>query len=424
MRKYQQLLLLIVSFFCFFSFLFYRHEYLKLKSVLFYLNFFGRPPISNSSCIVFRSDFKESQVHKYNFLEPRSSWTKIENHYIYSSFWEDTEDGGYVRTLAIGPISSFSNYKCRVWFEEGDIIKSAPGTFKYDLDAQSKTNKGKNSLRKYFLKCHVKNNPDRGAPYGVLWVTPSNLDNVFSPLFIKPKAFVGPVICVKPDYSGYSKTNIIEFISFYSKIGVSNFIIYDAGIQHSLFPFLESVTSRGDILQSFSVLSWNFPEKDSKLESLSIKDDCSSRTFGASKLVGIVSWNEYIIPTRGNISTLTRNAAANLINLSFNTWLCCTNFPDDKLSLRSWPLFLRKTRCIQESPQETVLINLKSYIKVRQSMNYEMPSKIVTKRRYDTCIMLPAKPLETPVLSNFTDVASHQLLLLWKTHLNTSAIFN
>lgn len=387
-----------------------------------YLNFFGSPSISNSSCIVFRSDFKESRVHKYNFLEPRSSWTKLEYHYIYSSFWEGTEDGGYVRTLTIGPISSFSNYKCQVWFEKGDIIESATGVFKYDLDAQSKTNKGKNSLRKYVLKCYVKSNPSRGAPYGVLWVTPSS--RVFSPLFMKQKAFNGPVICVKPDYSGYSKTNIVEFISFYNKIGVSNFIIYDAGIQHSLFPFLESVTSQGDILQSLSVLSWNFPETDSRLESLSIKDDCSSRTYGASKLVGIVSWNEYIIPADGNITSLTRNAATNLINLSFSTWLCCTNFPDDESSLTFWPLFLRKTRCIHESPEETALINLKPYTEVRRSMNYEMPSKIVTKRRYDTCIVLPAKSSTTPILSKFTDVASHQLLILWKTHLNTSAIFN
>lgn len=422
MRKYQQLLLLIVSFFCFFSFLFYRNEYLKLKSVLTYLNFFGSPSISNSSCIVFHSNFTETRVLKYNFLEPRSSWTKLEYHYIYSSFWEETGDDAYVRTLTIGPISSFSNYKCQVWFEKGDIIESATGTFKYDLDAQSKTNKGKNSLRKYFLKCYVKSNPSRGTPYGVLWVTPST--RVFSPLFVKQKASYGPVICVKPDYSGYSKTNIIEFISFYNKIGVSNFIIYDAGIQHSLFPLLESVTSHGNILQSLSVLSWNFPETDSKLESLAIKDDCSSRTFGASKLVGIVSWNEYIIPAGGKLTSLTRNAASNLINLSFNTLLCCTNFRDDESSLKFWPLFLRKTRCIQKSPEETALINSKTYIEARQNMNYEMPSKIVTKRRYDTCPVLPDKFLKTPILSEFTDVASHQLLILWKTHLNTSAIFN
>lgn len=423
MRKYQQLLLLIVSFACFVSFLFYRHEYLKLRSVLSYLNLFGSPTVSDSSCIVFGSDFKERQVRKYNFLEPRSSWTKFDLHFIYSSFWEETENGGYVRTIAVGPISSFGGYECRVWFEVGDKIVSESGIFKYELDALSKTSKAKNPSRKYSLKCYVKKELNQNTPYGVLWKTPGSA-TVFSPLFIKQKVLEGPVLCVKPDYSGLSKTSMIEFISFYNKIGVSNFIIYDSGIQHSLFPFLESVTSSGNILRSLSVLSWNFPERDSRLESLSLKDDCSSRTFGISKLVGIVSWNEYIIPASGNITALARNAATNLINLSFNTWLCCDNLHDAKSSLSSWPLFLRKTQCIQVSAEETALLNLKPYTDVRQSMSYTMPSKIVTKRRYDTCTQLPDKLKEEPILTDFRDVSSHQLLILWKSHLNTSAIFN
>lgn len=96
MRKYQQLLLLLISIVCVITLLFYRHEYLKLRSVLSVLDFFGNADSVNTQCIKFSSDFKADIIERYKFSEPRSTWTRMENHYIYSSFWVRNTSNDYI----------------------------------------------------------------------------------------------------------------------------------------------------------------------------------------------------------------------------------------------------------------------------------------------------------------------------------------
>ncbi|XKL65347.1 hypothetical protein PGB90_008767 [Kerria lacca] len=426
MRKYQQLLLLIISIICVITLLFYRNEYLKLRSVLNVLNFFGNVDINDASCLVFSSDLKSDITFRYRFSEPRSTWTKLDDHYIYSSFWQDSADGGSARTLTVGPKSSFYNYKCRIWFEVGNIIESENGIFEYILDPLFTTDKLGETRYKYFLKCTVRNKPEQSIPYGVLWISPSNSSRILSPIFYKKKSTSEPVVCVFPDYSALPKTDIIEFITYYNFIGVSHFIIYDSGIQHSIFPFLESVVSRDELIRSISVLQWNFPISNSKLERQSLIDDCLSRTFGISELIGIVSWNEYIFPMINNFIKLKPpNKITDLIDMTVNTVLCCTDYADNKVSATSWPMFLRKTRCKVVDNEEKLYFNLKSYEKINKRRIYKIPKETAILRRYDMCDKLSRDfTTDIPISKFYNQIISHKLLRLWKSHLNTTSIYS
>ncbi|XP_065206741.1 uncharacterized protein LOC135836076 [Planococcus citri] len=425
MRKYQQLLLLIISIVCIVTLLFYRHEYLKLRSVLSVLDFFGSAAISNSSCLIFSNNLTKDITSKYQFSEPRSVWKTLNNHFVFSSVWEDHDDGGFIRTLVIGPKSAFYDYECRVWFEVGDIIVSEQGLVKYELDARSLNNTRAN---KYFLKCFVQDKPSYGVPYGVLWYTSHSNNSVFSPMFRKPKSqLLETAVCVLPDYSGLAKTNIMEFIAFYNTIGVSDFIIYDSGIQHSVFPFLESASGRNGIVSSVSVIQWNFPMINPAIERLAIEDDCLSRTLGKVKFVAIVSWDDYIIPKKRKLDQIVSpNNIVDLLHLSMKRRLCCTNLPDDKSTSSAWPLFLRKRQCVEDSNVDNMLyVNFKSYGSMNKNRIYEISEDLAVINRYVLCdetLQRRAKP--TPVSDYYSRVNTHKLLTLWKSHLNTTSIFN
>lgn len=427
MRKYQQLLLLVVSIVCIVTVLFYRHEYLKLRSVLGVLNFFGGADCSNSTCSVFSNNLTKDITSKYQFEEPRSVWTKLDDHYLYSSFWEDNEEGGFIRTLVIGPQSAFFNYKCRIWFEKGDIILSEEGQLKYDVDLRPT---GDTSIHKYFLKCIVQNKPTYAVPYGVLWSTSktSQPSTVFSPIFYRPRAkLLDSVVCVVPDYSGLPKKNILEFIAYYNTIGVSNFIIYDYGIQHSVFPFLESIAGRNGIVSSVSVLRWNFPISNPKVERLAIDDDCLSRTYGKAKFVAIVSWDDYIVPKNYKLSEMvSANKITDILNLSMKRQLCCTNTADVEPAKSSWPLFLRKKQCImRDTVDDTLFINFKSYSVMNKKRIYEVSEEIGVINQYGFCNKTSQKQATMISIPDYySNLNSHRLLALWKAHLNTTSIFS
>lgn len=429
MRKYQQLLLLIVSIVCTVTLLFYRHEYLKLRSVLSVLDFFGTVDKGNSTCLTFSNDLTKDVTAKYQFEEPRSVWMKLGDYYVYSSFWENSEEGGFTRTLVLGPKSTFYNFKCRIWFEEGDIIISEKGLLKFELDLRSL--RKNQSTRKYFLRCIVQNKPTHAVPYGVLWSATDNDGipvSVFSPIFSQPRVtLLDSAICVLPDYSGLPKTNFIEFITYYNTLGVSNFIIYDSGIQHSIFPFLESVSGRDGILSSVSVLRWNFPVVDAELERVAIKDDCLSRTFGKAKFVAIVSLDDYIVPKKLKLNRIVSpNKITDLLNLSMNKRLCCTNLDDDKSTKRSWPLFLRKNKCLKYNNTDDMLfINFKSYGDMNKDRIYEVSEDLAVINHYGICddsLVTKASIVSLP--EYFSRLNSHRLLMLWKSHLNTTSIFS
>lgn len=124
MRKYQQLILIIVSIISIVSLVQYRNEYLRLRYVLQVLNFFGSPnSIIDNNCISLNESFVNSEHNFYKYSDPSPIWYNFEGYFLYSAFWEikDADNGKRaVKILAVGPESSFQNYKCRIWFDEGE----------------------------------------------------------------------------------------------------------------------------------------------------------------------------------------------------------------------------------------------------------------------------------------------------------------
>lgn len=101
MRKYQQLLLVVVSLISVTILIAYKSENNRLNNVLNVVNFFGRTDSLSLVKIENVSNFS------YGFDFPLPSWTNLGNNFhSYSSFWRknDLVAGGEAISVVVGSL--------------------------------------------------------------------------------------------------------------------------------------------------------------------------------------------------------------------------------------------------------------------------------------------------------------------------------
>ncbi len=99
MRKYYQLILLILSAISILCFVFYKHEYDRLRKVLEVLDFFGTPTVTElgDNALV---PLKECRNGSVEFIP--DLWRLYEDEiYVYSSFQTANEKGWSINTLTL-----------------------------------------------------------------------------------------------------------------------------------------------------------------------------------------------------------------------------------------------------------------------------------------------------------------------------------
>lgn len=441
MRKYYQLLLIIVSVISVVSLLFYRNEYLKLRYVLQVFDFFGTVEVKNEDCVRLMSNLTDRINEENPFSEPRSAWTQFADFQVFSSFWIENGEESYSKTVAVGPRSAFVGIKCRLWFEIDDGIVVKDGEFSYNVDSDSiihpyhrNTSHIRSSLLlKYDLLCRSKDKPLPWESASAVLLINNDQHRLLPVRYRQPKSAWQSVICIQPDYSVMSKINLIELLSYYDAIGISHVILYDNGIHHRIYPFLDYVNQRKRIFESITIVNWNFPLMPndgvlSSVEYLAYKDDCLSRSYGIANVVVLSSWNQYVIPKkRHNLTDLLLPFAksASELEVKLPTLVCCTDMKDDSTVDKAAPLISRKSYCKLHQQQPVMMVI------IPESFKQQRPSQMLfdacTLRIYQDCHETPAgvvkllknKPLRLKQAKDFT---AHELLRLWKVNLQTMKV--
>ncbi|KAI5752427.1 hypothetical protein M8J77_016900 [Diaphorina citri] len=412
MRKYQQLLLIIISVISIISLVQYRNEYLRLRYVLQVLNFFGSPNnIIDNNCISLNESFVNSEANFYKYSDPSPLWFNFEKHYLYSAFWEikDPDSGRKaVKILAVGEESSFRNYQCRIWFDEGNTVKSKDGEFTYQMVSKSSS-----SEVFYYLYCEAPPVTEfDGFPYGVLLTSDSGVKR-FVPIFVQPHDTDTIVACVKPDLTALPKFSIVEFMIYYNIIGVQDFIVYDVGLQHTILHSIQALSGLEGFSRSVSILSWNFPFTDLELQDEVIRADCLARSSDKSTTL-VLGWDEYLVPkSLTSLSGLIQGDTST--KYETKTLACCTEMNDDKAAEKTWPTSLRKTRCIPQTKRAV----LYHHPNVRSPMKQEeLPPASLSLHIYRTCdpeekhVKLIYEPVMAKYLGKFI---AHKLMALWNS---------
>lgn len=231
MRKYQQLALTIVAVVSVFTFLFYKHEYDRLRYTLEYLDTFGEPP-SNEE--VARPHCGYNTHHKVS--TPPTDWVDITSDLaVYSSFWDDQNGIGepQIRTIAAvrKTTKAPSDLGCLIWFESEGT--PAPGTC--NVEFASERIHGHNTLEEdigvLYLLCTANDKKliFSKTPYMIQFTVGSSEPS--QPVFIHESESLKSVVnkfavCVIPTEFPIATLKVIEFISYYNIIGVDKFSVY------------------------------------------------------------------------------------------------------------------------------------------------------------------------------------------------------
>ncbi|KAK3873481.1 hypothetical protein Pcinc_021511 [Petrolisthes cinctipes] len=231
MRKYQQLALTVIAAVSLVAFLFYKHEYERLRYTLEYLDTFGEPPepsdVENINC--------GSNIHNL-LTTPPADWVQVTSDLqVYSAFWDDQIGIGEprIRVLAAARVSSEApqDLGCLVWFESEN--EAVVGSCKVEAapDRSHGHSTKEANVKVMFLLCAADD------PRLMLSQTPHQVqlkvgtEEPSQPVFIHQSEGLKTVadrstVCVLPPTIPFASIRVVEFIAYHHILGVHRFVLY------------------------------------------------------------------------------------------------------------------------------------------------------------------------------------------------------
>lgn len=303
MRKYQQLVLVVIAIISFTVLCVYKFENNRLRDVLDVVNFFGR----NDADIRIEADNYTFYTSQFNFETPLPVWQRIGNNfYSYSTFFQKNllSVGGSVVSLVVGSKNEPVNFKCDIKFSDNTVVKGKFGFFRVETTS-AETNIDKEDFFIYKFIC--KYTRDFGIiPKDIIY-SHIKIDSNSHKLPIRHisskdvKAKLLFTVCL--DLNEYDSklsnsnfintTTILQYFLHYKIIGVDEFLLYSTNyVDHHIKNILIKYGIK------FNILPFNFPfdmidkQKIFKI----IEMDCLLRNINLSKYTIITKLNNYLYP--------------------------------------------------------------------------------------------------------------------------------
>lgn len=414
MKRYYQLILLITCVLSVILLLFYRHEYIKLRSVLEVFNFFGKPGLSKIEfCGPGFNATMLSEIMRNSTLEVRETpplFQQIdENFYTYSSFLRSyqkyeklTQSFPHeIDTIVIGKASVRPNFRCNVWHENS--MKPKAGRFTFKIASEPI-----NDYRVYIFHCTM--TKDFGKPKAVsFYINDYNINPTHAPInqlinvetkrkpqtqtSIKFINNIVPTICVIPNQVPIvPRDSFIDFLVFHHIMGVDDFVIYDSTISEDIIRRLNLLPA--DITQwSIKFFPLNYPFVFSKSYDIirnAIELDCMFRHFRPDKEDHsnpshsiVLSWDEFLVPRyHNNLKSLIQDIdpTREFKMLEVKPLLFCLNQIDDENIEVGYPDIIKKTHyyVLQQKLVTAKIRNLNSMLSFNDVLELDA-GKMVAK---------------------------------------------
>lgn len=270
MRKYYQLLLFVLSAISILCFVFYKHEYDRLRKVLEVLDFFG-PSVTDSApsaelkglCSNRSLEFIPDYWHKY-----------AEDVHIYSAFKVANEKGWSINSVAVMQNNSTSLLKessCALI--SGDIVDD-----KFEGTIEWRKIDSDNISLAYSVVCNV---PEMIGNSHLLSLYDDKIAShtLNIPLHLDPSHVKDHAtsVCVFSKDPFWHASELVDFIQYYESLGVDSFYLYHRGISDQVISVLkEFVRTRNDV--TVHLATWNSPVSlSSPLDFTLINHDCTWR---------------------------------------------------------------------------------------------------------------------------------------------------
>lgn len=292
MKKYK-----IITIISIILFLVYRHEYNRLYNVLEQFNFFGQP------CNI--SSLEESNYILNNYdWGPVPLWQENEDIYLYSAYWSNNN----AKTIVLQTQQDNSPRNCYLWVENRN--KPILGKFKYTKMQPIEGN------YVYFYHCALFKLNEK--PYAVSFIRKNKKrhDLIKAPLIthtVKEAPNFNATLCVFS--KNYTKSALLEFLSYHTLIGIDSYLIYSNNIPYRLIKILTNFQTKLGIKLTF--FHWNYPKNNPGIndERRIIENDCVLRTQTHAKYALTLELNEYVVP---NLQNRFGDLFLNFVHLNFD----------------------------------------------------------------------------------------------------------
>ncbi|KAJ0171900.1 hypothetical protein K1T71_012663 [Dendrolimus kikuchii] len=377
MRKYYQLILVVICFISVVTLLIYRHEYYRLRYVLEVLNFFGKPGLSEIEfCGPGFNASLLSEIMRNSSMEVRETppmFQQIdENFYTYSSFLRSYQkygqltqyDAHVIDTIVIGKSNAHPKFRCNIWLVNSDNPKA--GRFTLKLVSESS-----NGYNLYLFQCSLTKN--LGTPVGVsFYVNDYNINPIHAPInrvvqvntkrniressSIKFVNNIELAACVVPNQVPMvSRDGFIEFLAFQHMMGINYFTIYDSMITEDVIKRLNLLPE--DITQwNIKFFPLNYPfifSQSYETVKKAIELDCLFRHFKLDKEeankashIVVLSWDEFLVPREHNSIKAVLDdfdPTRKVRTFEITPLMFCLNQNDDDNAEFGYPSIMKKT---------------------------------------------------------------------------------
>lgn len=306
MRKYQQLLLLLISCISVGVLLMYKTENNRLKDVLHVINFFGR----NDAAILKKIENNATMNYLIDYLHPLAVWQSIgDNFHAYSAYWKRNElvAGGEAVVVVVGRKRAVLNFKCSLNFKGSST--NIQGKFRFqrvDKDGEDDNS----DFTRYNFYCRVTR--DFGIPESVSFndLTSSSRDGHQLKLryikvvdnISKKLAMQHLTVCVdlvSGEFQNMTSAEkqgpeLLEFFIHHYALGIEDFVIYNGdNLPQSILPILSRFNIRVHLMPfNFPYSTQNATERVRGL----IETDCLLRSTNRARHCLLLAPNEFFYP--------------------------------------------------------------------------------------------------------------------------------
>lgn len=290
MRKYQQLILLLLTIGSVTVLVMYKKENARLKYVLDVVNFFGRSDVD----ALLKMENISVATTVFDLGYPLATWQWMgSDFHAYSAFWRQRiGGGGEVVVIAAGLSSAVVNFKCFVRFHDRGKMKGKFGFSRVKEDSNDEF-----SVYKFVCKYD-------GQLRKVAAVTFTDVvslrEHTLSVRDIQSRTIKDKIhlaVCLDLttiDANLDSFTNITtlqQFFFHYHIIGADEFIVYGSD---GMTSFVRARLQRYGIQPN--VFPFNFPFAKTTKNRAIIELDCLYRTSNVAEYAVVVGLNEYYYP--------------------------------------------------------------------------------------------------------------------------------
>ncbi|XP_066260708.1 uncharacterized protein [Euwallacea similis] len=286
MKKYQRLVLLLISVVSVALFLIYRQQYNRLRHVLEVFNFFGTP------CNLTELEKSDSLILEHDWGPP-PVWQEIDSKsYIFSAFLIEQN---LVKGIGVRHASAAAPKLCYLLFEdEGRPVKGQFVVLKIENNS---------GYTFYLYSCSfIANNREAFA----VSFRASNRSKDVSVMLVNTvqvKPTFNSTMCVLP--SDFTKKSLFEFLSFHSLLSVESFIIYhEENLLYSAIKLIKNLSNTLNMWATF--YSYNVPFKmPLNIAYQVIGYDCHFRTKAQTRYSLALKVNDYVVPSLDEVQTQT-----------------------------------------------------------------------------------------------------------------------